>query len=251
MGRYESGVELPGGRERLWKLPMTADPGSRWQYSASTDILGVLVESVSGLTLEEYFQTKIFQPLGMTDTSFQVPASKWSRVAVTSQREADGSLTPRPLPETPPQVTFFSGGGGLFSTAPDYIRFLQALLNGGHLDGVELLKPETVALMAQNQIGDLEAGTMTSFRPETSANANFFPNSKDKFGLGFLINTQPVEGGRAAGSLAWGGIANTYFWIDREKNVCGVLLTQVLPFADPTVLTLLEEYEKAVYANIH
>jgi CubicO group peptidase (beta-lactamase class C family) len=250
MGRYESSVELPGGRERLWKLPMTADPGSRWQYSASTDILGVLVESGSGLTLEEYFAKNIFQPLGMRDTSFQVPASKWSRVAVTSQREADGSLTPRPLPETPPQVTFFSGGGGLFSTAPDYIRFLQALLNGGHLDGVELLKPETVALMAQNQIGDLEAGTMTSFRPETSANVNFFPNSKDKFGLGFLINTQPVEGGRAAGSLAWGGIANTYFWIDREKNVCGVLLTQVLPFADPTVLALLEEYEKAVYANI-
>ncbi len=247
MGRYESGVELPSGRERLWKLPLTADPGSQWQYSASTDILGVLVESVSGMTLEDYFQKNIFQPLGMADTTFQMPAAKWPRVAATSQREAGGSLTPRPLPATPPTVTFFSGGGGLYSTAADYIRFLRALLNGGTLDGVQLLKPETVGLMAQNHIGDLEAGTMPSFRPETSANVNFFPHSKDKFGLGFLINTEPVEGGRASGSLAWAGIFNTYFWIDREKDVCGVLLTQVLPFADPTVLAILEDYEKSIY----
>ena len=253
MGRYESSVELPSGRDRLWKLPLASDPGSRWEYSASTDILGVLVEAVSGMTLEAYFQNNIFQPLGMEDTTFQMPAAKWSRVAATYQRGPDGSLGPtaRPLPDAPPPVTFFGGGGGLYSTAPDYIRFLRALLGDGRLNGADLLKPETVALMSQNQIGELDAGTMTSFRPETSANVNLFPNSKDKFGLGFLINTQPVEGGRAAGSLAWAGLFNTYFWIDREKNVCGVLLTQVLPFADPTVLAVLEDYERAVYANVH
>ncbi len=251
MDRYESSVQLPNGRGKFWVLPLASDPGSRWEYGASTDILGILVESVSGLTLEDYFQKNIFQPLGMVDTTFQIPASKWSRVAATYQRGPDGTLGPtaRPLPETPPQVTFFSGGGGLYSTAPDYIRFLRALLNRGQLDAIHLLKPETVDLMAQNHSGDHEAGTMTTLRPEMSANVNFFPRSKDKFGLGFLVNTQPVEGGRAAGSLAWAGLFNTYFWIDREKDVCGVLLTQVLPFADPTVLALLEDYEKAVYAT--
>ena len=249
--RYEEAVEMPRGRERFGALPLAFDPGSRWGYGPSTDVLGILVESVSGLTLEEYFRKNIFVPLGMKDTSFQVSATKWPRVSFHYQRQADGGLEPpaSPLPAVPPNVKFFSGGGGLSSTGPAYIRFLQALLNGGKLEGARILEPETIDSMAQNQIGNHEAGTMATTDPEISNDVNFFPDSKDKFGFGFLINTGKVEGGRASGSLAWAGLLNTYFWVDRERNVCGVLLTQILPFADTTVLELLGEYEKAVYSS--
>lgn len=136
------------------------------------------------------------------------------------------------------------------STAPDYIRFVRALLTGGELDGARILRAETIDLMARNQIGDLEAaGRMTSVVPNLSNDVHIFPDSEDKFGLGFLINTDAVEGGRAAGSLMWAGIFNTSFWIDRANGVGGVLMTQVLPFADDTVLELLGEFEKSVYAH--
>ena len=248
--RYEKVVSLPSGRDSYRRLPLVFDPGSQWEYGPSTVILGILVESVSGLTLEDYFQRHIFEPLGMRDTRFQVSAGDWSRVVPTYQREADGGFGPAvlPLPAAPPQVTFFRGDGGLYSTAPDYIRFLRALLNGGRLDDARLLNAETVDMMARNHIGDHEAGILTSNRTDWSRDVNFFPDSKDGFGLGFLINTEPVDRGRAAGSLAWAGMINTCFWVDPNSDICGVVMTQILPFGNPPVLTLLEEYEKTVYS---
>jgi CubicO group peptidase (beta-lactamase class C family) len=248
--RYEAEAKLPRDREKFPLLPLAADPGVRWEYSPSTAILGILVETVSGLTLEEYFRQHIFAPLGMHDTFFQVPGDKWSRVTRTYQRRPDGGFegSGQEPPPSPPEVTYFAGDGGLLSTAPDYIRFVRALLNDGELDGVRVLKAETVELMVQNHIGDGEAGEMISFLPERSNDVHLFPGAKDKFGLGFLFNVEPVPGGRAEGTLMWAGLYNTYFWIDRKKDVGGVLLTQILPFADTAVLEMLGEYEKAIYA---
>ena len=248
--RFEDAAKLPSGRARFPLLPLASDPGSRWEYSPSTDILGLLIESESGLSLEAYFRENIFQPLGMQDTFFQVPAEKWGRAIPYHVRRPDGGFTlESPLPDEPPQVAFFSGGGGLSSTAPDYIRFVRTLLNGGELDGARILEAETLNEMARNQIGDFEAGEMMSLEPRLSADVHLFPGAKDEFGLGFLINAQPVAGGRSAGSLMWAGLYNTYFWIDRENDVGGVLMTQMLPFADPAILETLERFETAVYAS--
>ena len=214
--RYEAEAKLPGGRDKFAQLPLATAPGTRWEYSPSTDVLGILVETVSGLTLEEYFQRNIFAKLGMEDTFFQIPADKWNRVASQHKRQPDGAYgVSTPLPAEPPIVTFYSGGGGLRSTAPDYIRFVRAMLNGGELDGARILEPATVDLMAENQIGEFEAGEMITVAPDLSNDVHLFPGATNKFGLGFLINAEPVPGGRAQGSLMWAGLYNTYFWIDR------------------------------------
>jgi len=230
-------------------VPLAFDPGTRWEYGISTDILGVLVEVVSGQSLDDYFREHIFIPLGMRDTYFIVPEEKLPRLATAYAKSDQGELTP--IPYSRPSKDFFSGGGGLRSTARDYLRFLRAILRDGELDGVRILSTASVDLMAQNHIGDLEAAnSMVSFAPNLSNNVDFIPGSVDKFGLGFLINTDPVPAGRSAGSLAWAGLYNSYYWIDREKDVCGVLITQILPFFDADVLALLKEFETAVYAAV-
>lgn len=228
-------------------LPLVCDPGERWEYGISTDWLGRLVESARKITLDQVLEQHVLNPLRMTDTHFNLPAEKLPRLVTLHQRQADESLV-ETAREAPATVTFFSGGGGLCSTAPDYIRFLRALLRRGELDGSRILQPETVRLMGQNHIGELEAGRMKTAIPSFSNDFDFRPESVDRFGLGFLINGAPVAGGREAGSLAWAGIFNTYFWLDPQQDVCGVLMTQVLPFYDAKIIRLLEDFERAVYA---
>ncbi len=228
-------------------VPLSFDPGTKWEYGISTNILGVLVEVISGESLDDYFREHVFTPLDMPDTYFIVPEEKLPRLATAYAKSNQGELTP--IPYSRPSGDFFSGGGGLRSTAGDYVRFLRAILNGGELDGVRFLTAASVDLMAQNHIGDLEAAdSVVSSAPKLSNDFDFMPDSVDKFGLGFLINTDPVPGGRSAGSLAWAGLYNSYYWIDREKDICGVLITQILPFYDADVLALLNEFETAVYA---
>jgi len=135
----------------------------------------------------------------------------------------------------------------MFSTAHDYLRFLQMLIAGGALNGARLLNPETVALMGQNHMGALNVLPMKSYAPQSSNDVDLFPGTVKKWGLSFLINTEPVPGRRSAGSLAWAGLRNTYFWLDPNRRVAGVLLTQILPFADPAVLGLLDAFEREVY----
>jgi CubicO group peptidase (beta-lactamase class C family) len=236
------------GDDGFLAAPLAFDPGARWEYGISTDVLGALITAVTGQSLEDYFREKIFEPLKMYDTSFQLAENDLPRLATTYSRSGSGDVAALPARTN---SDFLSGGGGLVSTAHDYVRFLRALLGDGELDGVRILDEDTVALMARNHIGDLEAGSSgASPMPELSNPFDFFPGSVDKFGLGFLINRDQVSGGRAAGSLAWAGLANTYFWIDRENGVCGVLMTQILPFADPEVLDLLAQFETAVYARV-
>ena len=228
-------------------VPLAFDPGTKWEYGISTDVLGVLVEVISGQSLDDYFREHLFIPLGMSDTYFIVPEEKLPRFAMAYSKSEQGELTP--IPYSRPTGDFFSGGGGLRSTARDYLRFLQAILNGGELDGIRILPAASVNLMSQNHIGDLEAAdSIATSDPRLSNDVDFMPDSVDKFGLGFLINTDPIPGGRPAGSLAWAGLYNSYYWIDPKNDICGVVITQVLPFFDADVLALLSEFETAVYA---
>jgi CubicO group peptidase (beta-lactamase class C family) len=148
------------------------------------------------------------------------------------------------LPEDP---EFLMGGGGLNGTAPDYLAFTQMILHGGRFNGAQVLRPETVEQMAQNHIGPLEVGPMKTAIPGLSNDVELFPGTSTKWGLSFVINTAALPTGRAAGSLAWAGLANTYFWIDRSRRVCGVFLSQVLPFYDHTAIDLLTTFETEVY----
>ena len=250
MLRYEkeSGVSIPLGTVAPL-TPLMFEPGSRWQYGTSADWSGRLVETVSGLTLEQYFQKNILEPLGMHDTSFILPAAKFDRMVSEYRRQPDGMLVedPRTMP-APPKA--YNGGGGLNSTAGDYVRFMQMFLRRGKAsNGAQILQPKTVDMMATNQIGELSAGKLKTSRPDISSDVDFHPGFKDGFGFGFLINAQPYEGRRSAGSLAWGGVANTYFWIDPRKQVAGVLMMQYLPFADKEGLAVLGDFERAVYAS--
>jgi CubicO group peptidase (beta-lactamase class C family) len=162
------------------------------------------------------------------------------------QRKPDGSLEPIKS-SYPPWREFWSGGGGLNSTARDYLTFLQMLLHQGQLNGVRLLRPETVALMGQNQIGEIEAGHLKTTTPAVSNNVDFFPGISLRWGFGHMINMQPVPGGRSAGSLTWAGLFNTYYWIDPAKGVAAVFMTQVLPFADVRALRAYHRFERGVY----
>jgi methyl acetate hydrolase len=245
--RFAEATGLPAartGKLEALNAPLGFEPGERWEYGINIDWAGRMVEAVSGQNLEVYMQAHIFAPLGMRDTSFD-PRPDWAARTVTVHtRQADGSLVPIESAPPPADREFYPGGGGIYSTGPDYIKFLQMLLGGGR--GV--LKPETVALMAENSMGALDVLPLLSFIPAMSNDAEFFPGMKKKWGLSFLINTEAAPAGRSAGSLAWAGINNTYFWLDPAKRVAGVLMTQVLPFADPKVLGLLDRFEAAVYA---
>jgi methyl acetate hydrolase len=239
-------ASLFAGTQEFLRAPLIFDPGVRWEYGISTDWLGELVETVTGESLEAYFRSKIFEPLGMTDTFFDVPADKAGRVALRYTRQPDGGLSAMPREPLRPS-TFFSGGGGLYSTAGDYVRFARALLAGGQLDGRRILRTETVAMMARNHIGELTLRPITTQNPQLVAVNTVLPGSPDAFGLGFALNRTPLASGRGAGAGSWAGVFNTFFWIDYEKNVAAVLLVQMLPFGDRSATSLVEDFDRAVY----
>lgn len=235
----------PGSLE----VPLVADPGTRWEYGISTDRLGQVVEAVSGLGLDEYFERHILGPLGMADTAFAVPGEKAARRAAIHTRAGDGALAPFPLTSLA-DPAFCSGGGGLISTPADYGRFLRMLLRGGELDGARVLAPETVALMGRNHIADLEVRPLPTAMPFLTNDLEILPGITKQWGLGFQLNAEPVPGGRSAGSLAWAGLANTYFWTDPAAGLAGATFTQLFPFADGGALDLLGEFERAVYRSL-
>jgi methyl acetate hydrolase len=254
--RYTAVTGLPPARTgKLAALtaPLGFDPGERWEYGINIDVAGRMVEVVSGLDLETYMQRHIFAPLGMVDTSF-IQRPEWdNRLPAVHARQVDGTLKPLEVssaPAAPEPREFFPGGGGLFSTTADYLRFLQALMHGGVLDGQRILRPETVAMMGQNHMGGLNVLPMKTSDLQLSNDVDLFPGMPKKWGLSFLINTRDVPGGRSAGSLAWAGLNNTYYWLDPSRMVAGVLMTQILPFADRAVLDALDAFETAVYRSV-
>jgi CubicO group peptidase (beta-lactamase class C family) len=249
LNRFVEATGFPtilSGKLAALNAPLAFEPGERWEYGINIDWAGRMVETVSGQNLDTYMRENIFAPLGMHDTGFAPNAEQFSRCAQVHARKADGSL--EPIPQTPPALSeFHAGGGALFSSGPDYLSFLRMLLGGGTLNGTRTLRPETVALMVQNHIGDLNVQNMTTQNPEVSNDVALFPGMGQKWGLTWLINTDDKPGRRSGGSLAWAGLYNTYYWIDPKRQVTGVILTQILPFADPTVLQLLDGFETAVY----
>ena len=231
--------------------PLMFDPGDRWEYGINIDWAGRAVEKVSGQSLEVYFREHIFEPLGMTDTGFLIGSKQKARTARLYQKTESGALEAAPEgPLMPQSPEFFMGGGGLFSTAPDYMAFLQMLLNDGTFNEAQVLKPETVAMMRQNQMGDLKVTTLKTVQPKLSKDANFFPQMVHNWGLSFDINTEPGPNGRNAGSLCWAGLFNTYFWLDPKARVTGTIMTQMLPFVDDDVMSLYAQLESGVYSAL-
>jgi CubicO group peptidase (beta-lactamase class C family) len=222
------------------------EPGSRRAYGGSLDNVGRLVEIASGQSLDRYFSEQITGPLGMNDTGFAITEKQRARQASLHVRGPDGKLVPKPF-EKLTAPTSFSGGGGIYSTVPDYLALLQALLNGGSFRGTSILRPESVAAMATNQIGNLEVGVMRTTNPGLSNDVDLLPGVRLCWGLGHMINAGPVIDGRRAGSLTWAGLFNTYYWIDPTARIAGVIMMQILPFVDKRALVAYRQFERGIY----
>jgi CubicO group peptidase (beta-lactamase class C family) len=223
----EPSFDLAEGMERLASLPLLADPGTRWNYSMSTDVCGRLIEVMSGQPLDEFFRDRIFDPLGMSDTGFHAPESELDRCCPLYVKGGDGALkvmAPSTSMVQPPK--FLSGGGGLVGTGPDYLRFCHLLGNGGELDGVRLLSPRTLRYMARNHLpgGKLlnEVGQSTFSEAAMEGTG---------FGLGFSViqDAAALQNLASEGEFAWGGAASTAFWVDPVEDICAVFMTQLLP----------------------
>ena len=252
MGRYMArrGIPAIGScQNAALALPLVFEPGEKWDYGINIDWVGKAVERASGQRLGDYFAEHLFGPIGMRDTGFRLTAGQSARLAGMHARGAGDALAPIEFAITQ-APEFEMGGGGLYGTAADYLAFERVFLNRGRADGGQVLRPETVALMAQNAIGELNVRLLKTAVPASSNDAEFFPGMVKKWGLGFMISTEPVPGRRSAGSLAWAGLGNTYFWIDPAAGVAGVILMQLLPFADAKALALLDAFEQTVYAAL-
>jgi methyl acetate hydrolase len=252
MVKYLEKTGLPGitsCKNDALKTPLTTDPGTRWEYGINIDFVGKAVEAVSGKRLDAYLRDHLFSPLGMNDTGFKLTESQRKRLVGMHARGPDGSLAPLPF-ELEQDPEFHMGGGGLYGTAGDYIKFTQMILNKGKGSGNQVLKPETVAMMGQNHVGELSMSKMTSAVAWATNDVDLYPGMEKKWGLSFMINTAKTPEGRSPGSLAWAGLANTYFWIDPSRDVAGVILMQLLPFVDQQCLEAYAGFERGVYAGL-
>lgn len=250
--KYQEATGTPGiitCENAALTTPLLFDPGERWEYGINLDWVGKMVEAVTGQKLGDYLQENILGPLAMSSTSFNLSPSQRARLASMHARGPDDSLSVFPF-ELPQEPQFQMGGAGLYGTAQDYIRVTQMFLNRGTLDGNQVLKPETVEKMSRNHIGNIDVVELKTAAPPFSNDVNLYPGMKLKWGLGFLINTEQTPQGRSPGSLAWVGLANTFFWIDPVKRVTGVFLTQILPMIDHRVIALFQDYEEAVYKSM-
>lgn len=229
--------------------PLGFDPGTRWEYGLNIDWAGKVLEALAGTSIDAYTHEHVCAPLGMNSTGYMLRPEVEARLAGMHRRRPDGTL--EPMQFRPPQIAGeFLGGGGLYGTAGDYMRFARMILRKGELDGVRVLAPETVELMSRNHIGDLDVRPLPTAIPETSNPVDFLPGIRKKWGLTFLINMEDVPGRRKAGSLSWAGLRNTYYWIDPQSGIAGTIMTQVTPFADPKVLDLYEAFEQSIYSSL-
>jgi methyl acetate hydrolase len=252
-GRYQAATGTPGiiscSRAAMLQ-PLVFDPGERWLYGINIDWAARMVEAVSGLTIGQYLQKNVLGPLGMTETGFRIRDDQRARLAKIHHRGDDGSLVAGDL-EIVQDPEHEMGGGGLYGTVGDYMKFIRMMLNAGRADsGAQVLQPETVALMSRNAMGDLRVTNLPSQAPPLTLDAEFFPGVEKSWGLTFQINEAPAPTGLPAGSLMWAGLANSYYWIDQTTGIGGAYLTQILPFADSRSLPLFYAMQSATYAEL-
>jgi methyl acetate hydrolase len=228
-------------------LPLLFDPGESWAYGASTRVLGFVVEAISGQKIDAFLQSRILGPLGMSDTSYLVPTTKYSRVVAVNARNAGGTFEERPIPATIPATV--QGDGGLYGTASDYGLFLRMLLNRGTLNGKRILSENAVKTMLAPSTGTVVVKEQQSSNLALSRN---FPvgAGKDKWGLGFQLAAEQLPNRRSPGSGTWAGIFNTHFFVDPSKEIGVVVMMQTLPFYDEASMKVYAGVEEAVYKNL-
>lgn len=251
MQKVQAAFGIPSVTEcknKALTLPLVADPGERWEYGVNIDWAGKMIEAVSGQTLGQYLKDNLLGPLGMNSTAFRISPDMRARLAGTHLRGPDGTLAPFPF-EIPQEPEFEMGGGGLYGTVGDYLRFVRMILNGGQLDGERVLRPETVASLGMNHMGNCRVSLLKAAIPLTN-DAEFFPGVAKSWSLAFQINHEPVFTGRPAGGLMWAGLANSFYWIDPATGVGGVYATQIFPFADVESVPLYYAFETAVYDSL-
>lgn len=229
------------------RQPLLFDPGTSWAYGTGIDWAALVLEAVSGMELEPWLKANLFEPLKI-DMSWRLRSDTRARLAGRHHRTGDGGLEALD-PSSDNRGDFDSGGAGIFTTATDYLRFIRMILNRGTLDGSRVLTEATVALIEDPAAApDVPVTRLVSTNPWASSDGEFFPGLPKRHGLAFMINLEDAPTGRSAGSLAWAGIANCYYWIDPRRGIGGVFLTQVLPFLDARALPLFHEFEAALYA---
>ncbi len=251
-GRYMAATEAPtilsGLAASLHSYPLAFEPGSKWDYGTGIDWLGQMVEAVSGQRIDAYCKEKVFDPLGMNDTRFELEGDMEARLA-QAHIFAEGQWAPHEI-APPPQPEVYGMGHDLYTTGPDYLTFIRMLLGGGQLNGARVLAEDTVKMYCANQIGDLSVGKMTSYAPPLSADVDFFPEQENKFSLGCLMNTEDIDGKRRAGSQSWAGVLNTHYWFDPKSGVAAVIMLQHLPFVDDNCLAIYDAVEREVYRSL-
>jgi methyl acetate hydrolase len=230
--------------------PLLFDPGDRWEYGSNIDWGGQVVESIRGKRLGEVMRERIFAPLGMEDIAFSLTPSMRARLATIHQREADGSLTPLPAMQLPPDPEVHMGGHGLYGSIGEYMKFIRMWLNDGAGPQGRVLKKETVESAVRKGLQAHQAVTMLpGVIPTLSNDAEFFPGLKKSWCLTFMVNDEDAPTGRPAGAIGWAGLANTFYWIDRKNGFGGYWATQILPFGDPASFGGYLEFETAAYAT--
>ncbi len=250
VGQVDELPDMFSGRKAALMAPLARDPGTQWEYGLSTDWLGLVIEAVSGQTLDGYLAEHLYEPLGMSDSTFAPTAAQRARLMELRLRSPGGPLEPTEL-DLPPQPEWASGGHGSYGTIDDYGRFVRAMLRDGELDGTRVLAPETVALAFSDQLGGV------SLPPEGTKSAdplmtNDIPSLPipQAWGLGFHLFEADMPGAVRKGTGDWAGIFNTYYWIDRSAGIGGVLMTQVLPFFDAQIVQTMFALQTAVYSQV-
>lgn len=251
-GRYMAATEAPtilsGLSAALHSYPLAFEPGTNWDYGTGIDWLGQMVEAATGQRIDTYCKANFFDPLGMSDTRFELEGDMESRLT-QAHIFAEGQWAPHDI-APPPGPEVYGMGHALYTTGPDYLTFIRMLMGGGELNGARVLAEDTVKMYCANQIGSLSVGKMTSYAPPLSADVDFFPEQENKFSLGCLMNTEDIDGKRRAGSQSWAGVLNTHYWFDPSAGVAAVIMLQHLPFVDENCLAIYDAVEREVYRSL-
>jgi methyl acetate hydrolase len=243
-------LTILSGLTTSMNYPLLFEPGTRWDYGIGIDWLGRVVEKVDGRRIDRFCREEIFEPLRMPDTAFEVEPHMAARLASVSIRGEDGTFGDFAL-APPSNPEFYGMGHALYSTAPDYMRFLRMVLNKGTLDGARIVSEAGLASMLANQIGSTPIPCLKTAAPPITADAEFFPGKRKSHSMAFMRFDEDVPGMRHAGSQGWAGVLNSHYWFDPKANLAGLLMTQSLPFIEPRFAATYERFERAAYRQLN